>query len=284
MLSIEVRSVAASTLVGLEKLTRFQRRLARGTGRMLADLRATPHPRPVFFLGNAKSGTTAISALFAKATGQQYSWDICYHRRWSRAGAFLKRGMTLEEMRQRAPSAFAAGVIKDPDLTCASRELRALYPDSPIFFIVRDPYKNVKSIFERLGIAGDLDDAGEALERLPAPWRRQFDASYVGGAPAHYVNLSARGWQCCVDAILDADPKSRVVYYEDFSRDKTGLINQLANFAQFPVFEDISNAVNVQYQYKGDPTVSVSDFFGRNLGRITEECRDGMIRHAYALR
>jgi len=274
--------VATSASIGLKKLTRFQRRLARGASYMIADLRATPHPRPVFFLGNAKSGTTAISALFAKATGQAYSWDICYHRRWLRAGAFLKRGMTPEEMRQRAPGAFSAGVIKDPVLTCASRELRALYPDSPIFFIVRDPYRNVKSIFERLGLPGDLDDAGEMLERLPPPWRRQFDASYVRGAHGHYVNLAARGWQCCADAILDFDPRSRVVYYEEFSDDKVGLIRRLADFAHLPIVEDISNAVDVQYQRQGNHNLSVSEFFGHNLGRIMDECRRGIVRHRYS--
>lgn len=272
-----------STAIGLKKLTRFQRRLVRGASHMIADLRATPHPRPVFFLGNAKSGTTAISALFAKATGQEYSWDICYHRRWQRAGAFLKHGMTPAEMRQRAPGAFAAGVIKDPVLTCASRELRALYPDSLIFFIVRDPYKNVKSIFERLDLPGDLDDAGEMLERLPAPWRRQFDASYVGGTPGHYVNLAARGWQCCADAILDSDSQSRVVYYEDFSCDKIGLISQLAAFAKMPIVNDISSSVNFQYQRQGNHNVSVNEFFGDNFDRITEECRRGIIRHGYSL-
>ena len=47
-----------------------------GFTRLFENLKATVNARPIFILGNQKSGTTAIAALLAKITGLSVALDL----------------------------------------------------------------------------------------------------------------------------------------------------------------------------------------------------------------
>ncbi len=50
-------------------------------GERLRALAARPNKRPVFVFGNQKSGTTAIAALLAAATGRRATLDFMQRQR-----------------------------------------------------------------------------------------------------------------------------------------------------------------------------------------------------------
>src|SRR5919112_5454843 len=127
--------------------------------------------RPLIFLGKGKSGTTAITALFADATGKTGALDI--------RGLYIDglrpilRGHShLRSVIKTQRVAFSRDILKQPTLTWLYEQLRECFPDARFVMIVRDPRDNIRSVFNRMGIDGDLKAlTSEQINSIHAGWR-----------------------------------------------------------------------------------------------------------------
>jgi hypothetical protein len=248
-------------------------------------------PRPVIFGGSPKSGTTAIAALLAQATGLRLSndpfWRVC-HR--DRDGYLLpdvlEGNLRLDAFVRKYPAYFSAEIVKDPDFAFLFRDLKRVFPDSPQVFIVRDPRENIRSILNRLHLRGDLERLGPAENRMLAGdggWRVILDGRGLGlDAGANYIGRLAQRWTRGVDGYLAAGAPVHLVRYEDFMEDRLGFITDLAELLGLKVTADIRGKLGRPHTSPGR-SVPMEAFFGsRNLSVIEETCAAHMSRFGYA--
>jgi Sulfotransferase family len=266
---------------------------ARRPGRILRSLWAATrsrvvraHPSPLFVLGNQKSGTSAIAALLAHATGSTLTQDI--RRAIDDPAVQLRLRFGLESMDtfvERHRHEFSRQIVKEPALTLFYGALRRRFPESRFVFVVRDPRQNIRSILDRLGIAGSLEtldlDSLAVLARSPA-WRLVLDPAWLGHPGDHYIEGLAHRWCHMADVCLANRDHLILVRYEDFIRDKRGTIEALASRCVLPVVADVTRIADAQYQPRGNAGVDPMTFFGsRNLERIVAICVDRMHQLGY---
>ncbi len=238
---------------------------------------ATTHQSPVFVLGNQKSGTTAIAALLAKATGHRATLDFFFRRDPWEVQRYHEGSLRLVDICARNKLEFSRKIIKDPDLTFFAPDLAAEFPNAKFLFIVRDPYQNIRSILNRWAIPG-------TLEQLPPETCREFETSgswkivFDGIAPAtagtNYVATLANRWCLAVDAYRQIKDQCCVIRYEDFCKTKEACIVKLAQQLGMEVRHDIRKDLDRAYQPKGaNSDQSPQQFFSEpNLQQITRRC------------
>ena len=241
--------------------------------------------------GNQKSGTTAIAALLAKATGSRFSNDPFWHvaRRDGREGVLddvLAGRMTVDEVVERYRAYFSAEIIKDPNFSFLYPELERRFPGAPQLFIVRDPRQNIRSILNRLCIDGHLDELlpehRQALAHEPG-WRAILEGGGLGTTGDSHVARLAQRWNIAVARYLERSASIHLARYEDFLPDKASYIGMLADKVGLRVTTDIREALDEQYQPRGNHAISMEEFFGqRNLRLIESICAAGMARFGYA--
>jgi hypothetical protein len=242
--------------------------------------------KPLIFLGKGKSGTTAIAALFAEATGKSVALDIPALFIDGIRPILVGRS-TLPSVVARERLAFSHDIIKQPTLTWFFDELRDCFPEAKFVMIVRDPRDNIRSVFNRMAIPGDLDGlTPDMVRNIHAGWRWHFDEPYLLGLTgANYIELSANRWNLGADVYLDHSDDMLLVRYEDFVEDKVGSIAALAKQLGYPVMRDIAARSDRQFQPQGkDRGLAWSDFFGRrNLDIIERICGPRMAKFDYRL-
>lgn len=247
-------------------------------------------PRPVLIGGNQKSGTTAIGALLAVATGLRFSNDPLWHAQRHDARPFLftdllERRVALEDFVRQHRAYFAAGIIKDPDFAFSYSDLRRCFPDAPQVFIVRDPRQNLRSILNRLQLPGYLDElSDEHQQRLAGKkgWQAILAGRGLAITEGNYISRLAQRWSAGVRCYLEQGARVELVRYEDFLADKAGCIARLAEKVGLPVVADIRKDQDRQYQPRGDRSVALEAFFGeRNLAIIDSVCAAEMALLGY---
>lgn len=247
--------------------------------------------RPVLIGGNQKAGTTAIGALLAVATGQRFSNDPLWqaHRNDARPFLFtdvLERRVALEDFIRRHRAYFAAEIIKDPDFAFSYPDLRRCFPDAPLVFIVRDPRHNLRSILNRLGLPGHLDELGSEHRKLlagKAGWEAILDGRGLPLSGGNYIARLAQRWSASARCYREQHASIELVRYEDFMADKPGCIAALAERLGLPVVADIRQDQDRQYQPRGNRSVPLDAFFGTaNLRLIESICAEGMAYFGYA--
>ena len=171
---------------------RFGRRIIRG----LRSAVSRVNPRPILVLGNQKSGTTAIAALLAEATGLSVTLDLQREVDEPTFPRVRTGGMSFDDFIRRNRLDFSRRIVKEPNLTLFPRELRDRFPESPIVFIIRDPRDNIRSILDRLGLPGDCDCLGdERWATVSEAWRTVLDNRWLGIEHEHYVAQLAGRWR-----------------------------------------------------------------------------------------
>ena len=174
---------------------------------------AAVFPSPVIFGGSPKSGTTAIAALLAEATGLSISNDPFWRVLRSDGDGYLlpdvlEGNLPLDAFVRKYPAYFSARIVKDPDFAFLYRELQQVFPESPQVFIVRDPRQNIRGILDRLHMRGDLEHLGPAENRRLAReggWRAVLDGRGLGlDGRANYIGRLAQRWVRGVDAYFAA--------------------------------------------------------------------------------
>lgn len=249
------------------------------------DMFATVHSEPIFVLGHQKSGTTVIANLLALALGERYSHDMFYHRQYSNMSNVYNGSISIREIVRDIPSAFAAGVIKDPDLTLLLPSILTHFPKSKIIFVVRDPKDNIGSILERLGIPGDLQ--GRPAEQAFASinkslWKEALCHSFAQNKSNHYIDILSNRWNYYNAFGLTDNTRLHIIKYEDFLTDKAKNIEHICSIIGRVVKNDISNKINKPFQPKGKRSTNHLTFYGRdNLSRINTICQPLMLKFGY---
>ena len=222
-------------------------------------------PSPIIVMGNQKSGTTVIAALLAKAAGKSSMLDFFFREPLSIRN-ILDEKSTLKDFIKSNKSYFSKQIIKDPDLTFLYPEVRRLYPNSNILFILRDPIENVRSILNRVHLPGKLNMLSAAksyeLNNSLPEWYDIIDGTRYGHHETNPVLSLLRR------AILSHNICNRyradvtIVRYEDFLINKKLFIENLCNLMGLNVVQNVGRYVDVQYQPKGVDSKNLVSFFG----------------------
>jgi hypothetical protein len=261
------------------------RRSKRAAEERRLDAEAVPNPRPIFVMGNQKSGTTAIGRLLAERIGGRYSNDMIYTRRWQDLRDILSGRVEVAEMVSRAKHEFAADVIKDPNFAFCAPELAAYFPGAQFVFILREPAGNIKSILDRLDLPGDQPhiDLEAPVFQQASGWRAMFEPGGNLGLPGEsHIDLLALRWVKAAEAAEIFDGPAEVVRYEDFLADKAGFLDRLAKALGRETPGDVTHLLDRQFQPKGKRSETVEAFFGPdNLAAIERITGDVARRHGY---
>jgi len=255
----------------------------RGAILLARNLLATPHPHPVFVLGNQKSGTSAIAALLGMMTGRPATVDL----RREIGKQYYKRIVNGERsfgsLVRRNRLDFSRAIVKEPNLTLFFDELRSCFPESKFVFVVREPHQNLRSILDRLAISGDLP----ALERqhmtqVDPGSELVLDGRWIGiDGGDHYIDRLCARWNRCVEVYLGARDQLLLVRYEDFQRSKLECLEALAAGLGLPVRTDVRASLDHPFQKQGRPDVDLRAFFRANYDRITAACGERMAQVGY---
>lgn len=244
------------------------------------------HRKPIFIFGNQKTGSTAIAALLAEATGNGVILDIFFRQPGSFAveRALLEHALSFDRFVYANKWLFSKPIIKEPDLIFLWEELAGFFPSSLSVFLLRDPRDNIRSILNRLGLPGNLEDlSGPQYRDLPSNvWRMILDGALYHSKGGNYIETLARRWLRTVEIYERHADQMILVRYEDFLKDKAGTIYSLAEKLGLPVVKDIASLVDVQYNRRGDRSISWPDFFGHdNLMTIESVCQSKMEAYDY---
>jgi hypothetical protein len=245
------------------------------------------HERPIFVLGNQKSGTTAIAALLARAVGLEATLDLQREIRRPTYPLVARGEMSFERFVAANRWGFSRPIVKEPNLTLFYDELRRRFPQAQFAFVLRDPRDNLRSILNTLGIRGDLARlADEPIApdhpRNTPGWRLVLDGRGLGIPGDHYIEQLAERWCRCADVYLEHSQVLALCRYEDFMADKLACLRTLAGALGLAVVNDVSDQLDTPFQPPGDRGVSWRGFFGReNLARIERVCGDRMAKLGY---
>lgn len=237
---------------------------------------------PIIVLGKEKSGTTVIAALLARHTGLSVTLDL--PGIWGPVETKILAGdMAFDKFVQLNRYHFSRDIIKEPCLTFLYPQVKRTFPQAQFAMIVRDPRDNMRSVLNRLGIRGDLENIDtNTFSNIPAGWQVVLDGRWLGLQGNTYVEMLAARWNLAVDTYLEHRGEMVLVRYEDFVADKASTIEHLAQQFALPHVNNISHEVDTQYQPRGEREISWIEFFGpENLGRVESICDSRMAEFGY---
>lgn len=266
---------------------RVKRRLWRRGLFVYRDCVARPNADAVFVLGHQKSGTTAVAALLAHSAGLSYSNDLFVERRETvTSSALLSGRSSVAEIVAKVPSAFAAGVIKDPSLTFVYPAVAEAFPEAQFVFVSRDPRDTIRSMLNRLNVPGSIEHAdAERLGQLgfsKAAASSVLNPCLLDIPASHYIEVLAHRCRLAAVQYFDNAAAMTLVRYEDFKAAKQSTIEHLAHQVGLSPTHDIEDRQDCQFQPAGDNGASWLEFFGRrNLERIESICGDMIGRLDY---
>ncbi len=239
---------------------------------------------PIFVFGNQKSGTTVIAALLSKTARKPLTSDIFYRIELPAEKMLLQKEITIRDFVKKNKFYFSTNIIKEPGLIFFYDQLVEYFPKAKFIFILRDPRDNIRSIFNRLQIPGDLKDLGKKrFEALPdATWKMIMDGELFGVKGNNYIETQANRWNLALKIYKENAVNIELIRYEDFVKDKAGEITKLATRVGLKPVCDIAEYVDIQYQPRGDRNITWHEFFGsENLHLIETICRNGIENFSY---
>lgn len=251
----------------------------------LRNVRAKPHPAPIFVLGNQRSGTSAIAALLGRACGLTAAIDMLMEVSLPTIQRVPAGEMSFDDYVRAHRFEFSHEIVKEPSLTFFYPDLASRFPEARFVFIVRDPRDNIRSLLNAMEIPGDLPRLEERHTRGLYPgWGLVLDGRWAGiDSGEHYVERLAARWARCTEIFLAHREELVLCRYEDFRGDKLGELARLAEALGQPIVADVTGEVDRQFQTRGDRVVGWDAFFGADhLARIERICADGMRACGYA--
>jgi hypothetical protein len=242
------------------------------------------NPKPLFILGNPKSGTTIIANLLSRATKKSLTSDIKSAIKYITLKLDFKL-LSFDYFIEKHKYEFSKEIIKEPFLSFYTEELMKSFPNAKFIWIVRNPYQNIRSILNRLKIPGNLEEIDfnqySELEETP-DWKLNLQSSMFGYISLNYIEAMAFRWNHAVNIYKQHKDRIVLVKYEDFILDKKKYIEDMAIELGFSIQTDISNYVNIQYQPKGNVEIDLKDFFGEENYKIIERlCKENMKELGY---
>lgn len=242
---------------------------------------ARVHPEPIFILGKAKSGTTAIASLLSKITGQPVTIDLFDKIRRSPKAHILNklysRELPFDDFIQAYKFYLSSPLNKAPKLTDFYDELCQCFPKAKFIFIVRDPRDNIRSLLNRRNVPGNL-------KSFPGKEYYQFKSfTNTSLAGNNYIEKMAHSWNVTVQKYIENSNNMVLIRYEYFMLDKVGSISNLAKQVGLNPISDITEYLDIQYQPRGNREISWQDFFGEaNLRSIETICREQIDYFGYS--
>lgn len=248
----------------------------------LLNVTASVSQSPIFVLGNQRSGTSIIASLLGIATRLSTQIDlkgIC-----GPTQVRLTNGqLSFHSFVNRNRRDFSRQIIKEPSLTLFYDAIVDRFPSARFIFVARHPVQNSRSILDRLGIPGNLDDIFVPdWPEVTVDWERILNCTWLGLPTGSYIEMLAHRWEHLAGVYLNNADDMTLIRYEDFVRDKEQSIHNLASRLDLQLKCGISEHKDTQYQKKGNSSVEPLDFFGhRNLSKIIDICRPNMSRLEY---
>ena len=246
----------------------------------------------VVVLGHQKGGTTAIAALLGKISGLGVSIDPLFQVDQGKAKQvkkLIRNPKKIEWLCVRHPRLFVQPIVKDPDLIFIYQAVRECYRNAHILFVVRDPRDTIRSICNRLNLAGsDLNRCPKSSDMKGG--NHHWELVLSGRLPKHELykqqssliyNLAHR-WNLAAEIFLEFADEMTFLRYEDFLKDKEKSIAKVAHNFEIECTQSIADYVDVQYQPKGNSNTDWSGFFGpKNLSLIETICARPMHEFGY---
>lgn len=251
----------------------------------VTDIVRGPLDPAVIVCGMPKSGTTALSMLLGASARLSVNSDPFY--RLDEAGIEFRDelfggSLRIGELLRRHRYMFRGGLVKDPNFAFFLDDLLELFPGAGFVFIVRDPRANVRSILNRLNLPGRPESAGDALKKVSDTWRRVLEGRTPDVECSDYVQCATERWRLVTRAYLAHADRVELVRYEDFNRDKVGVVAATLDHLGLRGAGSIEHLMDRQFQPRGDRTVSWTAFFGTDgLARIERACREEMAALGY---
>lgn len=281
MLSNSLKNLAPPIIKSLARhtLTSFKKLLFIG-----ANYLSRANKRPVFILGNQKSGTSVIASLLSMCTGMSVSVDL---RREVGKQYYLNianKKVPFKKLIARNRQDFSREIIKEPNLTLFYSDLRRSFPDAKYIMVIRDPRDNIRSILNRVAVPGNL----EALDKGK---KYNIDSGFemvlgphwpcIKTMP-HYIEQLAERWNYFYDIYTKNSDNIILVRYEDFNKHKEKTIIELAKALDIEPIHSIKDKVDWQFQSRGNREITWEEFFGyKNLSKIENLCSSRMKQTGY---
>ena len=250
----------------------------------IQNLLAKVNERPVFVIGNQKSGTSAIVSLLAAAAGKSATNDIFTWYSGVESDVINGRIDFLEFVEQ-ARHHFSRDFVKDPSFTFMLPALRARFPDARYVFVVRDPRLNIRGILNRVDVPGtvtDLDTAmTERIRRERRGWLPVLEGQGLINERSLVSRLAHRS-RIAMEIAASESGQWPVVRYEDFITDKTGTIAATLHAIGETVANDIAADADRPFQPPSRDRSEPKAFFSsENLADIETICRPMMEVFSY---
>jgi hypothetical protein len=246
---------------------------------------ARVNPAPIFILGNQKSGTSVVAALFGEMTGLSVTIDLMMEYFSNRQSyPIVANGkINFSKLIKRNKIDFSRDVIKEANLTPFYRELNKEFPQSHYIFVLRDPRDNIRSILNRVGISGDKSFlTNRDVKTIPRGWDIVLNNKWLEIENYNYIESLAMRWNKMVDVYSFNRSNMHLIRYEDFIKDKVKAIYNLVKILNLDPINDISDKIDIQYQPKGNSNVDWLMFYGEdNLKAIDNICGDRMKIYGY---
>jgi len=241
------------------------------------------NPNPIMFLGNQKSGTTAIAGLFSELVDLPATLDFCDASTYRLLHQLHLGNTNFRSLLTRERLAFRQPIIKEPELTFLWDKIARYFPKARVVFIIRHPRDNIRSILDRLGLPGSTSDSWTSLsERIPLGWSQVVDPRCHKFGTDSLVATLARRWERAAAIGFTNRRKFLTVRYEDFLRDKEGVLLELADRLSLSPVSNLKDRFDHQFQPRGNQTVNLREYFGNeNFDLIGQICDDRMKAFGY---
>ena len=184
----------------------------------------------------------------------------------------LNNELSLQDVVSENKSKFRAKLIKEPNLAFVTQQLNDVFPEAKLVFVVRDPFSNMKSILDRLGLSAGfrLEDK---IETFPSSWAHVFDNQLWRFPCCDPTLMLAHRWKLVAKNALSISGNVMHVSYSDFQADKLGCLRRISQNLGISEVNNVAKRLNVKYQPGGNHKVSIGEFFGTKIiDRITEIC------------
>lgn len=236
---------------------------------------------PLLVFGNQKSGTSAVAAILGRAVGQPVRLDFIGARE-PMLSRVLSGQQSLESFVKSNAWAFSYPIVKEPGLTPIAIPLLNHFTLDRGLFVVRNPWSNIRSICNRLGLDGQAATVPDNA-RLNATWRKLLTGGQPDSNIANPIEGLALRWREIASVYLSRPERFVLVRYEDFCQDKRGEINRAAVACGLEVRNHVSQSqLDRQYQPGGTPQTDLRTFFGKeHFELIGELCSEFAARFEY---
>jgi hypothetical protein len=225
---------------------------------------------PIFIFGNQKSGTSAVVSLLGEASGERYivdfvgAWEPYFNR-------VFKGDINPSQFIRRNRWAFSHKLIKEPNLTLISIDLMDYFSVEKSIFIVRNPFDNIRSILNRLRLKPHVKVVD--IKGLVSPTWYNILSGVDLGLSCEYLSESlAYRWAYINNIYLENNNRFDLVFYEDFKINKRATIDSLLDLYGLNNLNSIEHLLNVNFQPKGDNSLSYDDYYGDLLDNVSNIC------------